>query len=211
MLISAEFLILAITILAIAAVGLCYLPIISDVVSSIVEQQKEKRLARASERRAIKQVEQKLLAFHQESLRKMEEKTEKILSEQLKAISGNHSESLSQLSAAIKNDYDQNRQELKAVTDKYLGETKIALSGLVPKAEKRVDEELTKQLQTTKAELADYKKQQIKKVDDEVAVLVEKTIYKTLGKTLCQKDQTALIYEALAEAKEEGFFDRRAQ
>lgn len=200
MLINAEFLIFAITTLALAAVGLCYLPIISDVVSSIVAQQKEKRLTCASEKQAIKQMEQKLLAFHQESLRKIEEKTENFFSE-----------SLSQLSTAIKNDYDQNRQELKTVTDKYLGETKLALSGLVPKAEKRVDEELTKQLQTTKNELADYKKQQIKKVDNEITTLVERTVYKTLGRVLSQKDQTNLIYEALAEAKEEGFFEKNAK
>jgi len=211
MIISPEFLTLAITTLALAAVGLCYLPIISDVVSSIVAQQKEKRLASASEKQAIKQMEQKLLAFHQESLRKMEKKTEKILLEQLKTISGNHSEALSQLSTAIKNDYDQNRQELKTVTDKYLGETKLALSGLVPKVEKRVDEGLDQELEKTLAEIRDYKGKRLKKIDEEIAVLVEKTIYKTLGKTLSQEDQTALIYEALAEAKEERFFDRHAQ
>ncbi len=202
MLISSEFLIFAITIMAAAAVGLCYLPIVRDVSAFIIKQRQQKL--------PTKQLEQKLLTSHQEALKRIEEKTERTLAEQLTALSGKHSEALSKLEIAIKSDYEKNRQELKAVSIHYLDETKIALGGLVERAEKRVNDELTKQLETTRAELENYKKRQLQKIDDEIATLVEKTIYKTLGKGLSLADQIDIIYEALAEAKEEGFFGKNA-
>ena len=200
MLISSPSLIFIITTLAAAAVGLCYLPIVSDIVSAITARQKEKRLAQQSAKQSVQQLERKLLSYYQNVLKKIEGKTEKILAEQLSA-----------LGTAIKGDYEKNRQELKTATGKYLDETKIALAGLVQSAEKRVDEELTKEFKTTRAELENYKKNQIKKIEEEIAAIVEKTIYRTLGKGLALEDQVDLIYEALAEAKEEGFFEKNVE
>lgn len=207
MLISSEFLIFIITTLAAAAVGLCYLPIVSDTVSAITERQKKKLPAKQSN----KQLEQKLLACHQNILNRIEEKTERTLVGQLTALSDKHSEALSKLETTIKSDYEKNRQELKTVSSQYLDGTKIALGGLVERAEKRVNDELTKQLETTRAELETYKEEQLQKIDEEIATLVEKTIYKTLGKGLSLEDQVDIIYEALAEAKEEGFFGKNAK
>ncbi len=201
---NAESLILTITILATAAVVLCYLPIVRDVSDFVIKQRKKRTTARQLNR----QFEQKLLAYHQEILNKIEKKVEETLAQQLTTLSGQYSKKVEE---TIQEDREKNRQELKTVTTKYLDETKITLADLVGNAAKRVEDELTKQLQDAQAELQDHKKQQIKKVDAEIATIVEKTIYKTLGKTLSQKDQTDLIYEALAEAKEEGFFDINAE
>jgi len=68
---------------------------------------------------------------------------------------------------------------------------------------------LAQQLDNTRTELENYKKGQTQKIDEEIATLVEKTIYKTLGKGLSPTDHLDIIYESLAEAKEEGFFDAR--
>lgn len=176
-------------------------------------------LQRPKKEPSTKQLEQKLLACHQEILGKIERqartdvkaalgKIEEALGGQLASFSGQYSKILSKLEKTVQNDCEKNRQDLKTMTDKYLGETKIALSGLIEAAAKRVDDELTKQLQGTRTELEDYKKQQIEKIDNEIATLVEKTIYRTLGKGLSLKDQIDIIYESLAEAKEESFFER---
>lgn len=199
MLISSEFFILVVTIFATVTLG--YPLILWRVFSRLPRPQKEP---------SPKQLERKLLSCHQNILNKIEEKTEKILAEQLTAISGKHSGALSKLEIAIKSDYDKNRQELKAVTGQYLDETRIALLNLVKSAEKRVNDGLTEELKTTLAELKDYKERRLKKIDEEIAAIVERTIYRTLGKGLSLEDQIDIIYESLAEAKEEGFFGKDA-
>jgi len=204
MFINAESLILTITILAAAAVILCYLPIVRDVSDFVIKQRKKRTTAR----QLNKQFEQKLLAYHQEILNKIEKKVEETLAQQLTTLSGQYSKKVEE---TIQKDREKNHQELKTATSAYLDNTKISLGGLVVSATKRVEDELTKQLQDTKLELEDYKRQQIEKVDNEIATLVEKTVYKTLGRVLSQKDQMDLIYKALAEAKEEGFLTKNAK
>jgi len=81
----------------------------------------------------------------------------------------------------------------------------------VAKAAERIDDELKKQLETTRTELENYKKAQIQKLDSEIATIVEKTIYKTLGRGLSRADHIDLIYKSLAEAKEENFFGNHVQ
>lgn len=200
MLISSQSLIPIIVTLAAAAVGLCYLPIVSDVVSAITERQRKRRSARQS----AKQLEQKVLASHWKTLDKIETQAKTDIKTTLEKIEGTLTGRLTAFS-------EKNRQKLETTTGKYLDETNIALKGLVESAAKRIDDELTKQLESARTELENYKEKQIRKIDEEVATLVEKTIYKTLGKGLSREDHIDIIYESLAEAKEEGFFKTNAK
>jgi len=200
MLISNQSPIIVITTLAAAAIALCYLPILLNLFSLLIEHQKGKTLGKRLEQKLEQKLEQDLLSHTQSILNEMGKEFKKVLAQQL-----------SDMGATIKGDYEKNRQELETATDNYLDETKISLSSVVKNAEKRVNDKLTEELETTLAELKNYKEGRLKKIDDEIATLVEKTVYKTLGRTLSQKDQTDLIYEALAEAKEGGFFDINAK
>ncbi len=170
-----------------------------------------KMLQRQKKMPSVKEIEEKLLSCHQDSLEKMEKQVQAEVREELAVMAGKHAETLAKLAKEITNDYSRSHQELRAAAENHLQDTKLALSEVVKKVEKRVDEGLAQDLKKTLAEINDYKEKRFKKIDEEIAVLTEKTIYKTLGKTLSPKDQTALIYKSLAEAKEEGFFDRYAQ
>ena len=199
MLISNQSPIFIITALAAAAIALCYLPILLNLFSLFIEHQKGKALGKRLEQKLKQSVEQNLLTHTQNTLNEVGKEFKKILAEQLSAMG-----------TAIKGDYEKNRQELKTATDNYLEETKIALHDVVENAEKRVNDKLTKELEATLAGLKNYKEGRLKKIDDEIAAIVEKTIYLTLGKALSLKDHTDIIYESLAEAKEEGFFGKNA-
>ena len=146
----------------------------------------------------------------QEILNKIEAQVRVEIAATLKKTEKILAESLYQLSATIKGDYEKNRRELKTATDNYLDKTKIALSGAVENAEKRVNDKLTEELEAALTELKNYKEGRLKRIDDEIATVVEKTIYLTLGKSFSLKDHTDIIYESLAEAKEEGFFGKNA-
>jgi len=165
-----------------------------------------KMLQRQKKMPSIKKIEEKLLACHQDTLEKMEKQVQAEVREELAVMAGKHAETLAKLAREITNDYSQSHQELRAAAENHLKDTKLALAEVVKKVEKRVDEGLDQELEKTLAEIKDYKEKRLKKIDDEIAALVEKTIYLTLGKALSPKDHTDIIYESLAEAKEEGFF-----
>jgi hypothetical protein len=214
MLITNESLIIIITVLAAAAVGLCYLPVVQDVSAFVIKQRQKTN--------PTKQLEQKILKLHQGILNKIEKRTEanfgtalkdleKTLTDQSTALSDRQAETLIKLADDVSRNAQKNQQEIQTATDKYLGETNIALQGLVGKAAQKIDEGLTQQLDTTRTELENYKKEQIKKIDNEIATIVEKTIYRVLGKGLSPKEHLDIIYEALAEAKAEGFFGKYEQ
>jgi len=194
MLINSESLIPIIITLAAAAVGLCYLPVVRDVSAFIIKQRQKTN--------PTKQLEQKVLKCHQGILDKIEARTQGDVEAVLEKME-------KMLEKIIQDAGDQNRQEIRIATGKYLNETQMALNGLVEKAAERIDGELTQQLDNTRTELENYKKERARRIDEEIATLVEKTIYKTLGKGLSPTDHLDIIYESLAEAKEEGFFDAR--
>jgi len=200
MVISSESLIFIIVTLAAAAVGLCYLPVVRDVSAFIIKQRQKTH--------PTKQLEQKLLKCHQGILNQIEAQARTGLEATLAKIEVAFAKQLTTLEKGLQNESTANRQELKTAMNKYLQETQIALHGLVEKAAVRIDDELAKELQTTRAEVETHKQAQMQKIDNEIATIVEKTIYKTLGKGLSLEDHLDLIYEALAEAKEEGFFKR---
>jgi len=200
MVISSESLIFIIVTLAAAAVGLCYLPVVRDVSAFIIKQRQKTH--------PTKQLEQKLLKCHQGILNQIEAQARTGLEATLAKIEVAFAKQLTTLEKGLQNESTANRQELKTAMNKYLQETQIALHGLVEKAAVQIDDELAKELQTTRAEVETHKQAQMQKIDNEIATIVEKTIYKTLGKGLSLEDHLDLIYEALAEAKEEGFFKR---
>ncbi len=205
--INSESLIPIIVTLAAAAVGLCYLPLVSDVVTAITERQRKRRSARQS----AQQLEQKVLAQHRKILNEIETQTRADVKATLGGLEEMCAAQMTALAERYQNGAEGSQQKIKAATDEYLDETHLALQGLVEKAAGRIDEELTKQLQTAQTELENYKKNQLQKIDNEIATLVEKTIYKVLGKGLSRADHLDIIYEALAEAKEGGFFANNAK
>jgi len=82
MLVSSESLIPIIITLAAAAVGLCYLPIVMDVVAAITERQRKRR----SVRQSAEQLEQKVLASHREILDEIEKQAKPLSKKQKKKL-----------------------------------------------------------------------------------------------------------------------------
>lgn len=160
---------------------------------------------------SAKRIEPKLLAYHQKTLEKIEKQVQTQVREELAKMASKHTATLTKLETTIGGDYDKTRREIKDAAEKYLEDTKLTLAGLVEKAEKRVNDELNAELEKTFAEIQDYKAKRLQKIDNEIVHIVEKTIYKTLGKGLNLEDQIDTIYEALADAKEEGFFETNAK
>lgn len=165
-------------------------------------------LQRQKKMPSVKEIEEKLLSCHQASLEKIEKQVQTEVRGELAKMANKHAETLAKLATGIAGDYNRSHQELLAATDKHLQETKLALAEVVKKTEKRVEENLTQELEKTLVEINDYKEKRLKKIDEEIVTLVEKTIYRTLGKGLSQKDQIDIIYESLTDAKEEGFFGK---
>lgn len=192
MLPSNEFLI--ILIIALTVVAFVNPLILLEGFAKLLRRQK-KGLSRARE------TEREILSYHQKSVEKMEKQLQTEVRAELEKMESRHAETLAKLGA---------EQEIRKATEKYLQDTKIALTGLVEQAEKRVAEELTQELAGARAEINDYREKRRKKIDEEIATIVEKTIYKTLGRGLSRQDHLDLIYQALAEAKEEGFFAENA-
>lgn len=154
-------------------------------------------LKRQRRSRSAKETERKLLAYHQKALEKMEKQMQTNVQAELKAMANRHLQTLAKLDAG---------QELENAAKKYLADTKMALAGLVAKTEERVDDELNQELNQARAEIKAYREKRLKKIDDKIATLVEKTIYRTLGRGLSREDHLDIIYKSLAEAKEEEFF-----
>lgn len=161
-----------------------------------------KLLRRQKKMPSVKEIEQKLLSCHQKSLEKMEQQVQTEVKEEMAAMANRHEEVLAKLGA---------RPALEEATKRYLEETKLALDGVVNRTEKRVNDELAGELKKALTEIENYKEGRLKKIDNEIATIVEKTIYKTLGKGLSLEDHIDLIHESLAEAKEEGFFGKNAK
>jgi hypothetical protein len=62
------------------------------------------------------------------------------------------------------------------------------------------------ELDAGKTIIREYKKKQMEFVDREIVDIVSRTIQRTLGKTLSKKDHADLVYKALEQAKQDGFF-----
>lgn len=181
------------------AIALCCLlaTLVLDALSFLIKEYRKKKV---TNHRLEKRLEQEILSRQQQILERIATQTEEETAEMLSQLAETIAET-------IKEDYQENRQNLRKTTEKYLEETKVDLRGLVANAAKKIDGQLAEQLQTTQSELEDYKKKQTQKIDNQIAALVEKTIYKTLGKGLSREDHLDLIYKSLAEAKREEFFN----
>jgi len=199
MLIDNRFLTAIVITLTATAIALCCLlaTLVLDALSLFIREYRKKKV---TNHRLEKRLEQEILSRQQQILERIATQAEKETTEMLSQLAETIAET-------IKGDYQGNRRKLRKTTDKYLEETKVDLRGLVENAAKKIDSQLAEQLKTTQAELEDYKKKQTQKIDNQIAALVEKTIYKTLGKGLSREDHLDLIYESLAEAKREEFFD----
>jgi F0F1-type ATP synthase membrane subunit b/b' len=192
MLVSNELLI--VLIISLAVVTLVNPLILLEGFAKLLRRQK-KGLSRARE------TEREILSYHQKSVEKMEKQIQTEVRAELAKIAAQHSETLAKLNTG---------EEIHNATEKYLRDTKTALDGLVGRAAKKVDEELNQDLAAARAEISRYKERRLQKIDEEILTIVEKTIYKTLGKGLSLEDHLDLIYESLAEAKAEGFFEKNA-
>jgi len=153
-----------------------------------------------------KNFEPRILSLHQKTLEKIEKQIQTQIREELAKLSQRHWETLSELKKTIGGDYQKVGSEIQTEAEKYLREMHLSLASLVERAEKRVNEELSAELEKTKNEIEAYKKARMQKIDHEIVNIVEKTVYKTLGKSLDLESHMELIFKALNEAKSEGFF-----
>ncbi len=86
--------------------------------------------------------------------------------------------------------------------DDLSNQTNITFSEIRKKGEKRIEEQLKKEIKEIKDLIENYKKNRLSLIDSQIISLVEDTISVVLKKNLSYKDHSEVIINALSEAKQ---------
>lgn len=112
--------------------------------------------------------------------------------ENLKKESGSH----------VEEEHRVLQEKANSIFEKTKSEMETFINDLHTRIGIQVDDEIKAARDVVKA----YRRERLAAVDDKIVDLVEKTVAKTMGKTLDIGEKTDLVYKALEEAKKEEVF-----
>lgn len=129
----------------------------------------------------------------------------------LQHIAQKHIELLNSQATTLNQAYEKKVVDLlQTVQDQFIKELDEKTESLVSKAttsEDLIDEKTKEMLAKAEAEIAEYKKAQMAKVEEQISHVVEKTYQDILQRSIPADVQHDLIIEALEKAKKEGTFE----
>lgn len=136
---------------------------------------------------------------------------EKTLDATLKTITDKHIQSLNTEVGAFKQDYDQKLLQMQQAINQNITTTLQSFSQTLltktTNSEEMVAEKTNELMQEADSKVAEYKKQRLDKIDEEIITLVQKTCHDILGVTIPPAVHRELIIKALEKSKQEGVFD----
>ena len=127
----------------------------------------------------------------------------------LQSLARNNTKILEDESKSLRNHY---KEMVREVDDEYRKKASYAVSLLEKATEgevkdfgKDIDQEIASQINRSKQEIEEYKKEKLAHVDEAVVNIIKQASEEILGKTISLRDHQALIIEALEKAKKEHF------
>jgi len=114
-----------------------------------------------------------------------------------------YSDFIEKIESAISSHVDQNRKLLEEKANKVMEQSQIVLNSFGSEIHEKVKKQLQDELAQAKASIADYKRQRLKVLDENIVEILEHTMRLALGSKLSLNEQSDLIYKALEEAKKE--------
>lgn len=129
----------------------------------------------------------------------------------LQHIAQKHIELLNAQATTLNQAYEKKVVELlQTVQDQFIKELDAKTQSLVTKAttsEDLLDQKTKELLANAEKEIAEYKKERMAKVEEQISHIVERTYQDILGRSIPAQVQQDLIIEALEKAKKEGTFE----
>lgn len=141
--------------------------------------------------------------------KKLQEQTDEYTN-YLKSEAQKNSQNLNQQTTAyldrLEESVNNNSATLDQKTSEYLKKTRATLSERTQQLLEEVESQLQGDLRESRKAIRTYKEEKQKAVDDQAVELLEEALEVILKKKLDSEKHKEIIYEALEEAKREGFF-----
>lgn len=130
----------------------------------------------------------------------------KQLEESEKKAEESYAQFLEELANSVKSRMENNRDSLSDKADDVMKKTEEYIKAFIDDIHGQIKEEVKSEVHKTRDALDEYKKARMSVVDENIADILERAYKQTLGKALPIKEQADLAYQALEQAKHDGFF-----
>lgn len=117
-----------------------------------------------------------------------------------------YSSYLKELESRMASQINQNQNHLETKTNAFFTEAQKLLQNFIKDLQSRTETQVDKEIGTAKKIVADYKRQRMEIIDENIVAILEKALNVVIAKKLTLGDQTELVYEALERAKKENIF-----
>ena len=114
-----------------------------------------------------------------------------------------YNEFIASIESTIAAHVDSNRKLLEEKANKVMEQSQKVLNSFGGELHEKVKQQIEDELAHTKTSIADYRRQRLKVLDENIVEILEKTMRLALGSKLTLSEQSDLIYKALEDAKKE--------
>lgn len=149
----------------------------------------------------------KLLKTYQEHIQNLEDSVKQYVNATLTATQTSYQQYIASLEKKVSTDIEQNEAQIKQKTEALFQAIQHQVTTFVSNTQGKIQTELTQELANTRKAIDEYKAKKMQAVDENIIMILEKTIQVALGRSLSLKDQADLVYQSLNDAKKEQFFN----
>lgn len=155
----------------------------------------------------VESLKQQLIADLRTKTASLADDTTKRLDEETAEISHEYKNALAQTVQQYREKAFQTIARIEQIPEEELRDFREILKKETVASQHVLSERINQAFDTAQAEIGEYKKIQIEKIDASVAVIAQKVIETVLNDSLTREDHTKLIQAALEQAKKDKVFD----